>query len=77
MTMGLKIEIDSAAASAGTRLLKGQYFGMLNAFKGIEAFADKLPSGIRNDRTNACARRGKRCTTARKIQRLAHELFVL
>jgi hypothetical protein len=76
MTMGLKIEIDSAAASAGTRLLQGKDLSVLHAVKGVEAFADKLPTGIRNDRTNTCAGRSEAAAAAGKVQSPAHVLVV-
>ena len=39
MAMRFKVEIDGAAARARTSLLQGQDFSMLDAVKGVEAFA--------------------------------------
>ena len=77
MAMRFKIEIDGAAACTRPSLLQGQNFSVLDAVKCVEAFANELPIAIGNDRSHAGAGRSERCATARKLQGLAHEVFVL
>src|SRR6185312_11059821 len=49
MAMWFTVEIDGAPACTRSSLLQGQNLGMLDAFKGVEAFANELSSGIHYD----------------------------
>src|SRR6185437_6163778 len=77
MAMRFKVEIDGAAACARSSLLKRQNFGVLQAVKGIKAFAHDLAGAVCNDRADASARRRKTAAPERKLQCPAHESFVL
>jgi hypothetical protein len=77
MAMRLKIEIDSAATGMRTSLLKGEDLCVLQAIKCVEGFANELPTGVCNDRTDASAGRGKSAAAARKLYCATHEVLVL
>src|SRR6476646_7781766 len=77
MAMRFKVEIDRSPACARPSLLKRQDLCVLQTVEDIVAFANKLPSTVRNDCADPSAGRGK-CTAApREFQCLTHEMLVL